>query len=515
MGAGASKILTVSYGTFSCTLEGFDEPFVMMKAIAEHFRELAAEDRYFGAEPPQPDGEALQRLASRETRARVEARVDAAGLTLRATPPEPVAENAPPAQINQEVAAKLDRIRRAMAEARAPVTSGDRWPGMSVSVPPEAAFPLPDAEPAETPDSAWPMEDVLPLLGETPLPTQDVVHEADSGDVPEEIVLATAVDRPVAEDVAPMAPAITEAREEPWEDRPGDENLMPQNAIAEDMAAAAASIDGMPLPGEALEGPAIVQDLPFRANLPDEAEPLTAFRSTEENPPQNDTVSTVEPLPEPAAWAATPTAEPREDNLRRMFDATGEHLIGNDSEPRISAVAQLRAALAATIAEHIGRRKTPEPEAAPEARPAPLVLVTAQRIDPEVPEALPDGIIHPQPIRLARTEAQFSRAFDGSGPPCESATAQSFARFARSHGSHGLDDLLEAAAAYTAQVEGHSHFAPPDIMHKLSAISDEGEFTPEERLRVFGRLLRQGKIAKIRPGQYTIAEASRFYQKRA
>jgi hypothetical protein len=135
-------------------------------------------------------------------------------------------------------------------------------------------------------------------------------------------------------------------------------------------------------------------------------------------------------------------------------------------------------------------------------RPAPLKLVAAQRIDLDDAnnERSPAAPVVPRRV-AARKEDNNAQA---SG---------SFAEFAENMGATELPDLLEAAAAYTAFVEGADEFSRPQLLRRVRTVAS-GEFNREDGLRSFANLLREGRFTKVRNGRFQVADDSRYNPER-
>lgn len=666
---GASKILTVSYGTFSCTLEGFDEPFSTMKAIAEYFRDLAADDRYFGAVPPTPDAEMLHKIAEREIHRRVEARVSEHGIVLRpegatftpaapqpapAMPVSPPMAEAPaPARpaIPDSVAAKLARIRAVVSEA----------PAAAVVAPIVAeAAAVPFEEDEETENFGAPaatdfgfdldigdMPGLKAVMAEArePVEAEPVAEAAAPEDLTEEsfdTVAETLAEAEAEEDLRALDAADDEADAE-WEAEHAAEAR--EALIAEDFETEELQAEELEATEEEFEAEdwsadeaeeveaAIETEAPELADIEDTAEEAPvptarvirigrtdedfadqdedgdeAFEMSEDMPVEDRAAAVMaalsgdnyddedfedEEAPEtaeaedndilaqigaaigdtglPAAEEedllsdlADITRDSRRDShegrailesaseddeasVERLMEEAKSKLEGPENRRRFSAIAHLKAAVAATVADRklktgsdagvsareasaddteayredlskAVRPRRPASDSVPvtqrptmQTRMAPLVLVSEQRVD--LPEEARSGaaVVRPRRVSTAVLETRIEDDVEeDEGLPLSPEDVRSFAEFAEHLGATSLSDLLEAAAAYTANVEGIAHFSRPQILRRVEGVTEDEDYSREDGLRSFGMLLRQGKIQKVRRGQFVLTDASRF-----
>ncbi len=643
---GPSKILTVSYGTFSCTLEGFDDPFSTMRGIAEYFRDLAADDRYFGAEPPTPDAEMLHRIAQRDVHSRVEAQIEDNGVILRQVEkdvaeeePAPVAPVAAPvvaaatiaavqpvvddpvdvAPLNEagpieteSVAAKLARIRAVVtadSEDDTAFAEDSQSDSMFDTSPISAAFDgdieedvqeelvqdfseteeLSDEEPVEeegfTAEADETPEEIEEPEAEEPevhkLVAEEQEHKAFVDEQPEDQVeeVAEVSDEPdfeeEAEELSAEAAEIDEdaaevsdtaddsisrimgavSEDEVEIDVEDDDAFADpdQPAIArvvkmrrEDFEAALESgdleeisegEDFVEAQGDEAEESAEVAEL-------DETEEETSLSDEDEaelmanlEQVQRKADADVRAEKEGRAMMENKDIEHDPDAVSRILDVTNTELEETEGTRRRSAIAHLKAAVAATRADKFFTRQREEEDenelnqyrddlakvvkprrptaesGAKSRRVAPLVLVTEQRVDPAETEPVAEGaIVRPRRVISGNLALSDDDELEMHGEPGENifTPEQSFADFATEMGAVELIDQLEAAAAYSAYVEGEEHFSRPHIMKAVAEMNEEQEFTREEGLRSFGLLLRRGKIKKLKRGQFIIADTTRF-----
>lgn len=289
-----------------------------------------------------------------------------------------------------------------------------------------------------------------------------------------------------------------------------------EDELARELAAVEAELSGLPIDAPAIQAPEIAEIEEIEQDVAQIVEPSPI----DIQPPKTEDL------------ASAPDAE-----MDRLMDQASSELEEPDGKKRRNALGHLRAAVAAARADKSGAgtteqvdetldyrddlesavqprrpvRRLSSDDNTPATRP-PLKLVAEQRVDAPSPVSEPVAVSAPQPVRPRRIKAGDAPVLKAPSQPTPSELAPeggSFSEFAEEMGATELPDLLEAAAAYMAYIEGKDQFSRPQLMTKVRMVQEDN-FSREDGLRSFGQLLRQGKIEKISGGRFTVSDRISF-----
>lgn len=449
-----TQILDVTYGMFSCRLEGFDDSVATMKQIVSYFHDLAGHEAFMGDALLAPDMEEVSRVAGASSGGDVEASM-AGGklhLRLRDTPAQSADEDAADAAFDQEsVAAKLDRIRSVVGRGHVTETTN-----------------RPTADQAEK-DGVAPQSGVNPLAQRLAALAKRNAERAAT-----QAGFAPLQDAPEIMDDATSADVVTAL---PSENQTSDESLHLANLVAD---------DGLDLHAEVAEIERVIEDRKKRHALSDNAEDsisrilshTDAALNRPEHRRQQDAFAQLK-----AAVAATEAARQLGD------DGATQH---RPSEVYRDDLDEFETVEDTGDANMVADAVNPNPDAVNAPRsPATLRLVASQRAD--VPA-------DPASQRLRQIAAKATDA----GP-----RLIGFAEFAADYAATSLEDLIEAAAAYITFMLDEDDFSRPQVMKLVQSLT-QTEISREDGLRCFGRLLRQNRIIKLDNGRFQVAGDTRF-----
>lgn len=544
----ANKVLTVSYGTFSCTLEGFDDSFEAMKSIAEYFRDLASDDRYFGAEPPQPDPQVLAKIAEKELARIVETRVDKGAVLLRPaiqTESNIEVPSAPDGPAQSEVPDLTTETEDKAPEITDTVPDKD-LASISVDLPNHPAeFVEPTTE--ETSESVADklkrirgvVENDVELAPETVFTEDEHANNFlgnDELDIPtsepslpaKETSFAPEQSEPdISDDIKLLEP---ESRVEPSEGQNKSDSILSGDLTSETIDLG--ETPAKEAPGEQAD-PVITPDAePSSAGRPrvikikkEQLQKLLAERAAapkkepknivneldelgfSENPDADVQVdeidlgeatvrssySTIDAIPE-APQPADAKLGDTIDDFDRLVSVTDQELNEPAGRSRRDAITQLRAAVAATKAEAQTRLSAEEDAA--EFRGD---LETSDIAAAPMKKASPLKLVASQRIDLDNLVE----------PPKVQMDDVSFEEFVERTGAISISDVLEAAAAYRIFIEEADVVTRWYMMKQ--AIAHFGEdFTREEGLQTIGQMLRDGTLVRIKPGNFRIRDQSPY-----